>query len=99
VKRSSGRIRIRVRRLPKARMGGKTYKVYGRAWLWASEKATKPTPTIELHNQQTSRCLLNTAIHECLHLLWTDASEGKVTRAAGRIADVLWRLNYRRVAS
>ena len=53
---------------------------------------------IRLDPRQRSRVLLNTAVHECLHLCWPDASERKVSRAAGQIADVLHRIGFRRVA-
>ena len=40
---------------------------------------------------------LNVVIHEALHEAYPDLTESKVLRGAGKIADVVWRDNWRRV--
>ena len=53
---------------------------------------------IVIDPRQTKRDFLDTAIHESLHHAFPKAQERTVSKAAGVIADVLWRLGYRRMA-
>jgi len=43
--------------------------------------------------------MLNTAIHESLHLLFPNKKEKKIKNAADAIEDLLWRLKFRRISS
>lgn len=52
---------------------------------------------IEVDPRQDSREFMDTLIHECLHELFPEASEEKVTAAGTTIAAVLWKMRYRRI--
>lgn len=52
---------------------------------------------IEIDSRLKGRHHLEIAIHETLHLLYPEKSETVIARSARRLANVLWRLNYRRV--
>jgi hypothetical protein len=79
------RIRVRFRRL--RRLKGER-KVFGQAWSDGE---------IELHPDQSSQQLLDTVIHEVLHIVMPNASETAVSSAASVARQKLWELGYRRI--
>ena len=52
--------------------------------------------TIIVDPRQPERELMNTLIHEALHLVDFDIPEAKVIRLANKAANVLWQQGYRR---
>ena len=52
---------------------------------------------ITLDPRQSEGELLDSAVHELLHVVFPHASEANVHAKATRIADTLWRMGYRRV--
>lgn len=52
---------------------------------------------IEIDPRQSGKTLLDTEIHEFLHIRHPDWTEGKVTREASAMARFLWKLKYRKV--
>ena len=54
---------------------------------------------IEIDPRQNSKDFLGTAIHESLHILYPDLTEEEIIHAEEIMSDVIWRLNYRRIAS
>lgn len=52
---------------------------------------------ITLDPRQSEGELLDSAVHELLHIVFPHASEATVHEKATRIADTLWRMGYRRV--
>lgn len=55
------------------------------------------TNTIELNEKLTGKKHMEILIHECVHLLWPDASEEEVEEKSIAITNTMWRENYRRV--
>lgn len=51
---------------------------------------------IHLDKRLDEKTLLDIAIHEGLHCLFPDLSEEAVNQAGITLADLLWRLGYRR---
>jgi hypothetical protein len=51
---------------------------------------------IEIDPRQCPKEYLDTLIHESLHELFPKATESRVLRAGTSIANLLWRLGYRR---
>ena len=51
---------------------------------------------IEIDPRQCPKEYLDTLIHEALHELFPKASEPKILRAGTSVAQLLWRLGYRR---
>lgn len=76
-------IRIKERKLGRERAWGLAYKSDG---------------LIEIDPRMVARRYLDTLIHEMLHILFPDASETKVNRAARAIAIAAWEKGYRRMA-
>lgn len=52
---------------------------------------------ITLDPRQSEGELLDSAVHELLHVVFPHAPEESVHSKATRIADTLWRMGYRRV--
>ena len=52
---------------------------------------------ITLDPRQSESELLDSAVHELLHVVFPNASEANVHAKASRIADTLWKMGYRRV--
>lgn len=52
--------------------------------------------TIIVDPRQPEKEMLNTLIHEALHLVDFDIPEAKVIRLANKAADVVWSQGYRR---
>jgi hypothetical protein len=52
---------------------------------------------ISLDPRQSEGELLDSAVHELLHVCFPNASEESVHAKATRIADTLWKMGYRRV--
>lgn len=82
------RIRVVERKLQRD-VGGHG-KLYGQAF--------QGMRMIEIDPRQRPRSYFDTLIHECLHLLFPNASESKVAKSAHEMTDVLWRLGFRRVS-
>lgn len=55
-----------------------------------------PSGRIELDPSLDDRTLLDIAAHEALHVLFPDLSEESVNNAGISLADLFWRLGYRR---
>jgi hypothetical protein len=53
--------------------------------------------SISLDPRQDEAELLDSAVHELLHVVFPHASEASVHAKATRIADTLWRMGYRRI--
>lgn len=53
--------------------------------------------TIELDPELEDRTHMDIALHEGLHCLFPDLSEEAVNQAGITLADLLWRLGYRRL--
>ena len=52
---------------------------------------------ITLDPRQNEAELLDSAVHELLHVVFPHASEKTVHSKATRIADTLWQMGYRRI--
>jgi hypothetical protein len=59
-------------------------------------EADKPTGEVVIDPRQSPSELLDTAVHEALHVACPFMSEAKVAKTATIIADTLWRMGYRR---
>ena len=79
-----------MRKLPKVviRKLGKE-KAYGQAFVKEN--------LIEIDPRQKPKTLLDTEIHEFLHIRFPDWSETKVRKEARFLRDYLWKLNYRKI--
>jgi len=64
-------------------------KAYGLAY---AEKKT-----IEIDPRQKPKTLLDTYIHEYLHVRFPDWSESKVRKEARHLTSFLWKLKYRKI--
>lgn len=53
---------------------------------------------VEIDPRQRSRGLLNTIVHECLHVLLPNASESRVHRMACSITRAAWEAGFRKIA-
>ena len=53
---------------------------------------------IEIDPRQKQKTLLNTLIHELLHIIEPDWSENKVRKTASVLARYIWEAKYRRLA-
>lgn len=78
----SNKIKIIIRKLGKERAAGQAF---------------QDKNLIEIDPRQSNKEFLSTAIHETLHLLYPDLEEKEVIHAEKILADVIWRLNYRRI--
>lgn len=67
----------------------KVEKAWGQAWYFDN--------LIELEERCRPKFFLDSCLHETLHLLLPDASEGKISNIAKVLTDVAWRLGYRRI--
>lgn len=70
----------------------------GQAAGWAylpDAKRPKMPRKILIDERLKGRPLLETILHECLHVSFPSASEDHVTESARDIARVLWTLGYR----
>ena len=52
--------------------------------------------TIYLDDRMDDKTMLDVASHEVIHICFPDLSEESVNEAGKTIADVLWRLGFRR---
>lgn len=52
-------------------------------------------PVMTLNPEQNDKNLLESTIHECLHLLNWRKSEQKVDKSAKEITSILWRIGFR----
>lgn len=64
-------------------------KAYGQAFVKEN--------LIEIDPRQKPKTLLDTEIHEFLHIRFPDWSETKVKKEAKILRDYLWKLNYRKI--
>lgn len=78
------KIKIIIRKLGKERAAGQAY---------------SGCNLIEIDPRQDSKNFLGTAVHESLHILYPDLTEEEIVHAEEIITDVIWRLNYRRIAN
>lgn len=76
------RIRVRERKLGRER-------AVGLAW--------QGLDLIEIDPRQRARAYLNTLVHELLHVIFPQASERKVGRAACAMTRKLWEARFRRL--
>lgn len=70
----------------------------GSAAGWAylpDHKNPKMPRKILIDERLKNRVLLETILHECIHVSFPTASEEHVTEAARDLSRVLWRLGYR----
>lgn len=51
---------------------------------------------LEVDPRQCPKDYMDTVIHEALHELWPKAKEHKILKAGTSLANLLWRLGYRR---
>jgi len=56
-----------------------------------------PDGLIEIDPREKGHSLLDTTIHEALHVCLPDATEEEVVQMAGLLADLLWKDAWRRV--
>lgn len=61
-----------------------------------AENATR-TIVVDEGAHSHERDLMDTYIHESLHIAQPELSEEAVVRVAAELADVMWRVGYRRV--
>lgn len=61
-------------------------------------EANKPTGEVVIDPRQPESELLDTAVHEALHVACPFMGEDKVAKTATIIAETLWRMGYRRKA-
>ncbi|MGV0949138.1 MAG: hypothetical protein ACOYB3_00555 [Azonexus sp.] len=54
---------------------------------------------MEVDPRLSPKDYLDTVVHEALHLLFPKAKETKILRAGTSVANLLWRLGYRRAKS
>ncbi len=54
------------------------------------------TRTIDLSTLQGDKDLLVTAVHEAMHAAFPDLSEDAVDDASRGVAEIVWKLGYRR---
>jgi hypothetical protein len=59
-------------------------------------KANKPTGEVVIDPRQPESELLDTAVHEALHVACPFMGEAKVAKTATLIAETLWKMGYRR---
>lgn len=52
---------------------------------------------IEIDPRQTQKEMLDTVIHEKLHIVFPDWDEPKVTKTSKKLSSFLWKLGYRMV--
>lgn len=43
------------------------------------------------------RAKLETVLHEALHAQWPEDSEEKIARSGKELADLLWKIGYRKI--
>ena len=96
---------MKVKHTPKPRNSAKTplkFKVYNRpiadtlgcvGQCWPTLKIYK----IEIDPRQSQKDYMDTLIHESLHELLPRKREAFILKAGTTIANLLWRLGYRRV--
>ena len=76
--------------------GDRPIVIRGRAGAGALGTWYPKSRRVGLRRGQNGRCLMNTVIHEMLHVLDGAMSEREVSRRAGVLARALWGLGYRR---
>ena len=59
-------------------------------------EANKPTGEVVIDPRQPESELLDTAVHEALHVACPYMGEDKVSKTATMIAETLWKMGYRR---
>ena len=93
-------------------MDGRTITIDGKRWTWrwypfgrgdadgTCDPPDRPHKEIRVRNSLNKparqRRLLEVAIHESMHAMSWPLAEETVTRGAEDIAELLWRLGYRR---
>lgn len=63
----------------------------GQCWPYQKNKR------MEIDPRQRPKDYMDTVIHEALHLIFPDKKEKRIMWAGTTIANLLWRLGYRRV--
>jgi hypothetical protein len=56
-----------------------------------------PDGLIEIDSRERGRELLDTTLHEALHVVFGDLEEEEVVQIAGVLTDLLWNDHWRRV--
>lgn len=59
-------------------------------------EADTNTGEVVIDPRQSESELLDTAVHEALHVAFPRLSEGRIAKSATLIADTLWKMGYRR---
>jgi hypothetical protein len=93
-------------------MEGRAVTINGKRWTWrwwpfgrgesdgSCDPPTKPHKQIHVRNSlnrpERQRRLLEVAIHEAMHALSWQIDEQVIERGAEDIAELLWKLGYRR---
>jgi hypothetical protein len=72
-------------------------KLEGNLGFWESPKNTGRPGAISISNKIDPLGTLETVLHELLHEYFRDTTEEKVSETAARMAEVLWREEYRKV--
>lgn len=72
------------------KMIAEKHKAVGQCWPWTKKHI------IEIDPRQSPKDYLDTIIHESLHELFPRKKEEKILKAGNSIANLLWRLGYRR---
>jgi hypothetical protein len=70
-----------------------TDEVVGQCWPWSKPRAY----TIEIDPRQCPKDYMDTLIHEALHEILPKKKEKFILNAGTTIANLLWRLGYRRL--
>ena len=86
-------------------MSGHAFKIGGRVWRWRYRVMranfglcdyTSRQITIDASRSHDGQARLDTEIHEALHALQAFATEEHTAEVAATLAEILWKLGYRR---
>lgn len=69
-------------------------RAYGQAWGIGDDRST--ARKIQVDSRQRESTILNTLLHESLHVIFPELPERAVVLAANSLARALWAANYRR---
>jgi hypothetical protein len=72
-------------------------KALGIAWHDKKNDPKKKVGTIEIETRQTPLAILDTEIHEFIHMTYPEIPEESVLKMGNRFARFLFKLGYRKV--
>ncbi len=72
-------------------------KALGLAWHDRINDPKRKVGTIEIDTRQTPLNILDTEIHEFIHMTYPEIPEESVLKMGSRIARYLWKLKYRKI--